>query len=553
MATLARSNTAADGELASIFGLQHHNMHATSAHHATGTAADCLVQNNCMSSMQEESFYRESRYPFTLSSQSSFDNNCGSTSENAMMLLGNKSNKVMVVQDPHPLHHHAYSSSQGGGGSPSPGALTQGSGSPFELLRAISPFTPAALIRSDREPIFGDSIQQASSPDGLDGLLRTMQQQQAGGLEHLTVGFDTPSQHFDHDTPPPPPPSSWTNDHMGGVGFQGRESDVYHPGSVVHQEPTALQQNGSWMVPDGSNGWLCANWNASSSGGGAQNHNSVTTLQQQQQQQQHNCGLEEEDGNADSGRGMIPEQSPSSMGATGLQLVHLLLACAEAVANEQVSLAHVILVRLSSLVVQRGNTMQRLAAVFMDALAARVMKATDSGPYRGLAGDISVPISDMLEAYSVLYESTPLGKFAHLTCNQILLDAVERENCIHVLDLDIWHGMQWPAFLQVKEIYRLSNPPSTHGFKPQLVHLSPSLSLPTSCTILALIVDDLPLPGLNMSFLFMNPGLNSCPYSSKVLFLLFFPFGSSVNKAFSMKILVCNKRVSQMVTRQDMR
>lgn len=303
---------------------------------------------------------------------------------------------------------------------------------------------------------------------------------------------------------------------MGGVGFQGRESDLYHPGTVVHQEPTALQQNGSWIVPDGSNGWLCANWNASSSGAGAQNHNSMTILQQQQQQQQqHNCELEEEDGNADSGRGMIPEQSPSSMGATGLQLVHLLLACAEAVANEQVSLAHVILVRLSSLVVQRGNTMQRLAAVFMDALAARVMKATDSGPYRGLAGDISVPVSDMLEAYSVLYESTPLGKFAHLTCNQILLDAVERENCIHVLDLDIWHGMQWPAFLQVKEIYTLSNPPSTHGFKPQLVHLSVSLSLPTSCTILALIVDDLPLPGLNMSFLFMNPGLNSCPYSSR--------------------------------------
>ncbi|KAL2609101.1 hypothetical protein R1flu_027674 [Riccia fluitans] len=156
-------------------------------------------------------------------------------------------------------------------------------------------------------------------------------------------------------------------------------------------------------------------------------------------------------------RGLAQHGSPV-MPATGLQLVHLLLGCAEAVAESNLELAKVILVRLRGHVLPDGNPMQRLAAYFEQALRARLTKDNDSPIFKGLTGDKSIPQAEVLEAFSVFYDSIPIGKFGHLTCNQILLDAVERERVVHVLDLQIWHGMQWPAFLQALAL-RPGGPP----------------------------------------------------------------------------------------------
>lgn len=134
--------------------------------------------------------------------------------------------------------------------------------------------------------------------------------------------------------------------------------------------------------------------------------------------------------------------------ATGLQLVHYLLACAEAVAENKLKEAEVILARLRDHVLPDGNPMQRLAAYFEQALTSRLKKESGLPKYQGLEADRSLPQAEVLEAFSVYYDCIPIGKFGHLTCNQILLDAVERDSNIHVLDLCIWHGMQWPAFLQ---------------------------------------------------------------------------------------------------------
>ena len=145
--------------------------------------------------------------------------------------------------------------------------------------------------------------------------------------------------------------------------------------------------------------------------------------------------------------------------ATGLQLVHLLLACAEAVSNGQMDLAHVVLARLSAMLVPCVTTMQRLGAVFVDALHARITQTATSGRYKGLEGDKDVAILDMLQAFSGIYEYTPFAKLPHLTLNQIILDAVEGEAHIHVIDLNTgWRGMQWPAFIQALAL-RPGGPP----------------------------------------------------------------------------------------------
>ncbi|KAL3677406.1 hypothetical protein R1sor_027354 [Riccia sorocarpa] len=172
-------------------------------------------------------------------------------------------------------------------------------------------------------------------------------------------------------------------------------------------------------------------------------HQELGRLQQQLNNNNNNNNSDMHFSNTSSG-----VMQGSVLPATGLQLVHLLLGCAEAVAESNLELAKVILVRLRGHVLPDGNPMQRLAAYFEQALRARLTKDNDSPIFKGLTGDKSIPQAEVLEAFSVFYDSIPIGKFGHLTCNQILLDAVERERVVHVLDLQIWHGMQWPAFLQ---------------------------------------------------------------------------------------------------------
>lgn len=55
---------------------------------------------------------------------------------------------------------------------------------------------------------------------------------------------------------------------------------------------------------------------------------------------------------------------------------------------------------------------------------------------------------ELLSAYLALNQVTPFIRFAHLTANQALLEALTGEDFVHIVDLDIGHGVQWPPFLQ---------------------------------------------------------------------------------------------------------
>ncbi|KAF8687734.1 hypothetical protein HU200_042664 [Digitaria exilis] len=51
-------------------------------------------------------------------------------------------------------------------------------------------------------------------------------------------------------------------------------------------------------------------------------------------------------------------------------------------------------------------------------------------------------------AYLAFNQIAPFLRFAHLTANQAILDAVDGARRIHILDLDAAHGVQWPPLLQ---------------------------------------------------------------------------------------------------------
>uniref|UniRef100_I1R0F7 Uncharacterized protein n=2 Tax=Oryza glaberrima TaxID=4538 RepID=I1R0F7_ORYGL len=140
---------------------------------------------------------------------------------------------------------------------------------------------------------------------------------------------------------------------------------------------------------------------------------------------------------------------------SGLQLVHLLLACADLVSkgDHPAALRHLHLLR--RVASPLGDSMQRVASHFADALAARLSllsSPTSASPSPRAAAAAAPypfpPSPETLKVYQILYQACPYIKFAHFTANQAIFEAFHGEDRVHVVDLDILQGYQWPAFLQ---------------------------------------------------------------------------------------------------------
>nr|AVY91769.1 scarecrow [Saccharum hybrid cultivar SP80-3280] len=134
----------------------------------------------------------------------------------------------------------------------------------------------------------------------------------------------------------------------------------------------------------------------------------------------------------------------------GLRLLSLLLRCAEAVAMDQLTEARELLPEIAELASPFGSSPERVAAYFGDALCARVLSSY-LGAYsplalRPLAAAQSRRVAVAFQAYNAL---SPLVKFSHFTANQAILQALDGEDCLHVIDLDIMQGLQWPGLFHI--------------------------------------------------------------------------------------------------------
>jgi DELLA protein len=137
----------------------------------------------------------------------------------------------------------------------------------------------------------------------------------------------------------------------------------------------------------------------------------------------------------------------------GIRLVHALLACAEAVQQENFSAADALVKQIPVLASSQGGAMRKVAAYFGEALARRVYRLRPA-PDGSL---LDAAFADLLHAH--FYESCPYLKFAHFTANQAILEAFAGCRRVHVVDFGIKQGMQWPALLQALAL-RPGGPPS---------------------------------------------------------------------------------------------
>ncbi|KAF6144585.1 hypothetical protein GIB67_006077 [Kingdonia uniflora] len=132
---------------------------------------------------------------------------------------------------------------------------------------------------------------------------------------------------------------------------------------------------------------------------------------------------------------------------TGIRLVHTLMACAEAVQQDNFKLAEVLVKQIGLLLVSQSGAMRKVAQYFAEGLARRI--------YRIYPQPSS--FNDNLQMH--FYETCPYLKFAHFTANQAILEAFAGKSRVHVIDFSMKQGMQWPALMQALAL-RAGGPPA---------------------------------------------------------------------------------------------
>lgn len=135
----------------------------------------------------------------------------------------------------------------------------------------------------------------------------------------------------------------------------------------------------------------------------------------------------------------------------GIRLVHSLMACAEAVQQENLKLAEALVENVGFLALSQSGAMRKVATYFEQALARRIYKWYPSNPHGSAFTD------SLLQMH--FYETCPYLKFAHFTANQAILEAFAGKNRVHIIDFSVKQGMQWPALLQALAL-RPGGPPT---------------------------------------------------------------------------------------------
>ncbi|KAI3797769.1 hypothetical protein L1987_33032 [Smallanthus sonchifolius] len=131
----------------------------------------------------------------------------------------------------------------------------------------------------------------------------------------------------------------------------------------------------------------------------------------------------------------------------GLCLIHLLLTCAKHIASGSFEHANIALDQISHLASPEGDTMQRIASYFAEALANRILK-TWPGIYKSVhSTKISFPSENIL-VRKMFFEYFPYLKIAFVITNQVIIEAMEGEKMVHVIDLNAAEPTQWRALLR---------------------------------------------------------------------------------------------------------
>ncbi|XP_068315015.1 protein NODULATION SIGNALING PATHWAY 2-like [Pyrus communis] len=90
------------------------------------------------------------------------------------------------------------------------------------------------------------------------------------------------------------------------------------------------------------------------------------------------------------------------------------------------------------------NLFNRLALFFIQGLYNKSLNVAPEISHKPV---VPGPLANIMSAFQMLQELSPYLKFAHFMANQAILKAMRGVNEIHVIDLDIMEGSQWPSLM----------------------------------------------------------------------------------------------------------
>lgn len=149
----------------------------------------------------------------------------------------------------------------------------------------------------------------------------------------------------------------------------------------------------------------------------------------------------------------FPEDTTTALeddGAAAINLLSLLLQCAEYVATDHLREASILLSEISETCSPFGSSPERVVAYFAQALQARVISTYLSGACScSQLSESPIPSQKIFAALQTFNSLSPLIKFSHFTANQAIFQALDGEDSVHIIDLDVMQGLQWPGLFHI--------------------------------------------------------------------------------------------------------
>ncbi|KAM1157928.1 hypothetical protein ACFX15_027947 [Malus domestica] len=131
----------------------------------------------------------------------------------------------------------------------------------------------------------------------------------------------------------------------------------------------------------------------------------------------------------------------------GLCLIQLLYACASHVASGSIENANIWLDQTCQLASPDGDSMQRIAAYFTEALADRMLKGLP-GLHKALNSTKISSVSEEILVQRLFFDLCPFLKVAYVVTNQAIVEAMEGEKMVHIIDLHSCEPAQWINLIQ---------------------------------------------------------------------------------------------------------
>ncbi|KAJ3676399.1 hypothetical protein LUZ60_003811 [Juncus effusus] len=143
---------------------------------------------------------------------------------------------------------------------------------------------------------------------------------------------------------------------------------------------------------------------------------------------------------------MTNKANPKADEEIHIDLSDLLVSCANAVAINDRKIAFNLIEEIKKHASPIGDSTQRLVFVFVNALEARL--AGNGSESHHLLVSKRITTTEILKSFHLFITTSPFNRVFYRFANNAILHATKGSSKIHIIDLGINFGFQWPSLIQ---------------------------------------------------------------------------------------------------------